>query len=71
MSQQHDKVEQAIQFLEREIARQKHPVEHRDRDWYARVSSRDSEIGRDWGGSWAGGRVFGGGTWSGGRDRDR
>ena len=52
-------------------ARQKAPQQFSDRDWYAkaRPAEKRTEIyDRDWTGSSAGGRIWGGARWSGGRE---
>ena len=68
-----ERLERILQYIRQE-APAPTPVHHQfqERDHFARVQVRSQAEGeylpRDWTGSSASGRVFGGGRWSGGRD---
>jgi len=63
-----ERIERILQYIRQEAPAPIH-VEHQyqERDWYARVQPRTSDT-RDWSGSSAAGREWGGARWSGGRD---
>lgn len=63
--------ERAVEIMRAVNERQRQPQQFQERDWYAkaRPAEKRTEIyDRDWTGSSAGGRIWGGARWSGGRE---